>query len=752
MPNYLQKIIDLLIAVVLMFLIPALYFNLKKDAVIQINADRMTTEFVETVAADGYITREMYEKYLERLAGTGKLYDIELIHEQTAFEPEYKLRSSAEVIEEDEGLWTGTNEYFAPEVVTEIPAVSDPISTGSLNMETNESVMAKAKDTPADPNHVHTGECYTGHRHEGDPTFIHTHQHTPACIRFRDLLFADVTCRDCGVTSHKLVASWYWEEESNSVKVGMMFSVNSECWDCGSFNTSTVTKEGYEYSCGYNVDLDQDGFYDDSVGTTRAYQYTSNVPQDIQGKMTVVKECYKYHQHGLLTYYPQGLTYRYISHNDTNGPDNPILQIRNAGSLRNFCYLPRDFSLRLVDVDYDQLYVDVNYHTEILPDGTERFVFVSARKTYGASRIDFTLPNLTTTQFCNLYSTYGLIDFISPYINLKDVNDVPWALDITCSGGIALCDETEGWQVICGLEESNNIACTQLVKNLVPTHPTQTVYTGDPLITTAVATFADGSTKTVVCTSSFSTAGIVKNQTTMLTYTYRIGTISYLKSCSITVTVIPRNKTCVNGHTYNLNADGSDPACPYCRNWLRSLAVLVPSIGSLTMYRNPSGSLKTEGVGLIAVYLDGHTEYVFSDYIDNLDPDYVGTQTVTIGYKGLTTSLTVTVVRNRTKCNVCGLYYDLHMDDSDPGCPYCKAKVPVFTGHVKQYTSASYRDEITKELFDGSGIYYFRRGDVFTVEAKSRKSALEVSLIGRLFHLSVNVRSGDTIKNEEVHY
>ena len=169
------------------------------------------------------------------------------------------------------------------------------------------------------------------------------------------------------------------------------------------------------------------------------------------------------------------------------------------------------------------------------------------------------------------------------------------------------------------------------------------------------------------------------------------------------------------------------------------------------MYRNENGSLETEGVGLIAIYLDGHTEYVYNGYVDNLDPDYVGTQTVTIGYKGLTTTLTVQVRRNRKQCDVCGLYYDLYMDDSDPGCPYCKAKVPVFTGNIMKYTAATYYDEIVTELYEGSGTYYFRRGDVFTVTAVSQESKASRTVFGRLFGLKIRALSSNTIKNEVLH-
>ena len=71
--------------------------------------------------------------------------------------------------------------------------------------------------------------------------------------------------------------------------------------------------------------------------------------------------------------------------------------------------------------------------------------------------------------------------------------------------------------------------------------------------------------------------------------------------------------------------------------------------------------------------------------MDNLDKNYVGTQTVTISYKGKNTYLTVTTKRNLTRCSICNRYYELYPDDTDPGCPYCLSLTPIFTGNVLEY-------------------------------------------------------------------
>jgi hypothetical protein len=65
----------------------------------------------------------------------------------------------------------------------------------------------------------------------------------------------------------------------------------------------------------------------------------------------------------------------------------------------------------------------------------------------------------------------------------------------------------------------------------------------------------------------------------------------------------------------------------------------------------------------------------------------------------------------------------LYPDDTDPGCPYCQAKTPIFTGNVMSYFREYYEHEILEELYDGTGIYYFSDDDFIVVSvSNSRKS------------------------------
>ena len=274
-------------------------------------------------------------------------------------------------------------------------------------------------------------------------------------------------------------------------------------------------------------------------------------------------------------------------------------------------------------------------------------------------------------------SSYWLYDLLSQHVN----GNYLWGWQVSDVGvsasnsafvpEVKLCSFiTENqWILNCGLTEDSTLDCGAMVTSISPTHSSQTVATGDPLITTVLVTHADGSTSTQIGTCNFSTAAVASNRTVTITYSYTVDGVTYSKTCNITVNVVQRTKTCGNGHVYNMNSDGTDPGCPYCKAWIKSLTFVYPTSGVVTIYKGTS--LEDNNVTLLATYLDGHTEYLYDEYLNNLDKEYVGTQVVTLTYKGVYKTLTVITKRNLTQCSTCGKYYELYPDNSDPGCPYC---------------------------------------------------------------------------------
>jgi glutaredoxin len=297
----------------------------------------------------------------------------------------------------------------------------------------------------------------------------------------------------------------------------------------------------------------------------------------------------------------------------------------------------------------------------------------------------------------------------------------------------------------CGLTQDGTPDCDRVVTSITPTNPVQKVYVGDNIISTVIASYLNGSTKTIIANVNGYDKNKLESQIVTLSYTGLVNNAKTVgtKTCAITVTVIPKTKTCSNGHTYNLKADGTDPGCPYCKAWLRSLIVKEPATGTIAIFRGTT--LKQNGVTLQATYMNGSTELVTDTYIDNLDKTYVGTQNVTLSYKGQYTHMTVSVKKNIVKCIVCGRYYELFPDDTDPGCPYCAARTPVFTGNIMEYYDRKYTDDILKELYHGSEIYYFARDDYFIIKLQNSSRSLGGKLTAAFYQSLAdgNIRTQD---------
>ncbi len=579
----LKKFIDICLAILVFFLFPLLYFSLKQDAVININVEIDTNNLLNDIEHRGYLSKDMYDNYLEELSGTRLLYTIDLKHERVVYNPVYRFRTSGEIIEEQDNSYTGTNVYHYYTISTDKPLVDDPINSGSLNTETNESILASAVNTPISTTHSHTDACYLGTKH------VHT----------------------------------------------------------GSSSSGGGCYAG--------------------VGSTTA----------CSSKLIY------------LNYYSDS----------------------NAGSF----YCSNDHNFVQIVAVYAR-YECGNGHS------SKRAVYWYWECSVCGDKYTFSYPpDMYAGQTCGYTISSG------------------YTLNCGKTAGAYYTANTQVYPI-----------CSQLVTLIIPTHAIQTVAIGDALITTARATYLDGSQKTVVASSSLLTNNPEQNISDTLTYSYSIGANEYSNTCNILVTIIPRSKTCANTHTYNLNIDGSDPGCPYCEAWLKKIEIFTPASNNLTIY---SGTTLTQnGVTLLATYLDGRTELVTNEYVDNLDMGYIGLQNVTISYKGLNITLSVTNKRKLIKCSTCNRMYELYADGSDPGCPYCASLTPIFTGEITEYYVNNDTYDILKELYDGTGIYYLSKKDYFSINIKNNGKSLGEKLTSGVYRFdlkeSVRSKQGDYIRED----
>lgn len=75
-----EKIIELLVTIVLLFLVPLQYAGAKADVVNRSYVMTETAYLVDAVRTTGRLSKQMYQEYLAKLRATRQAYDIELSH------------------------------------------------------------------------------------------------------------------------------------------------------------------------------------------------------------------------------------------------------------------------------------------------------------------------------------------------------------------------------------------------------------------------------------------------------------------------------------------------------------------------------------------------------------------------------------------------------------------------------------------------------------------------------------------------
>ena len=287
--------------------------------------------------------------------------------------------------------------------------------------------------------------------------------------------------------------------------------------------------------------------------------------------------------------------------------------------------------------------------------------------------------------------------------------------------GCPYCGTSVGY--ICGLVQDENPICDQVVTSISATAPTQTVDKGGSIITTATATYLDGHTGTVNCTSNFN-PNLEGVQTVTLTYSGLVGnaktTGTRASTLNATVrvsnipsylTVTPSVTTIYNGSepsyivkvTYTGGNTKTLTSGEYSKTgWATGAGIksvnfcytengkyvsasviinVLPNITNITItptqqevprYTDPSFQVT-------AAYDDGTSKNVYSYTLSGFNKNVIGSQTVTISYTEASVTksgnVSVRVTPMSRICPVCGNEYYLDGNDFDQGCPVCKTKV-----------------------------------------------------------------------------
>lgn len=89
MANTISKIMAVILACLLLYIVPTYYTYLRQDDITQIVAKQAVINFVDSVRNRGYITPTMYREFESDLLASGNDYLIEIVHSKKRYDPVY---------------------------------------------------------------------------------------------------------------------------------------------------------------------------------------------------------------------------------------------------------------------------------------------------------------------------------------------------------------------------------------------------------------------------------------------------------------------------------------------------------------------------------------------------------------------------------------------------------------------------------------------------------------------------------------
>lgn len=95
MENPFENILDLLVSILIIFLFPMIFINQHKDILVQTQVNDNINSFVENVAANGYLSKNMYEDFNKKIKIFLPDSEIVLEHEKRVFYPDKKKLAQA---------------------------------------------------------------------------------------------------------------------------------------------------------------------------------------------------------------------------------------------------------------------------------------------------------------------------------------------------------------------------------------------------------------------------------------------------------------------------------------------------------------------------------------------------------------------------------------------------------------------------------------------------------------------------------
>jgi hypothetical protein len=137
MSDSLIMIIGIMLAAILMFIFPMMTLAERNDDVTQLAVYTATADFVDSVSSKGVITNDEYSAFVQTLAATGNLYDIDI---QIYNLDEYVGKK----VSWTEGTVIGENAYTIDHTTQ---VMNDIDANGQRNLKEGDKVSVAVKNT-----------------------------------------------------------------------------------------------------------------------------------------------------------------------------------------------------------------------------------------------------------------------------------------------------------------------------------------------------------------------------------------------------------------------------------------------------------------------------------------------------------------------------------------------------------------------------------------------------------------------------
>lgn len=703
MNKVLTDIFEVICAILVMFLCVIIYFSFKDTELERINAEKYVNDLSGQIEATGVLTEEQWNTFLELLDGTNVRYDISLEHRYEVKAPEYRLRTVEEIIRSQNQAYTG----------------SGAVET----TDTNQSVIESYVPIDASPDHVHTSECYLGHRHGDNYYTSYIHHHTDECLYTGN---TDV------LIDIKIVYS-----SSSNVRTGYPETYTSSLG---------TTYYAYCHEC-------KELLYECSFGGGASYYGSSfgwnhKVCNQPEAKTSIPPDAE-------LGSYTNWLSEQAI------GKSEWVVDEDESG----YTFTPIDDKY-----SYREEYSRTSKHikAEGIRFTLEKFPYTQYYK--GCTTDNCMKQSKTTTYSCGFTEGQEIKELHECHEVV--VSDYPMVdIEMECEDGSILYDR--GGAPI--YHKHVKICCAECGRVLLEYH--QYYASLCDFETNVSGTNIEGAT-------IYTVEEVAKNNQVVTGKEWN----DYLNSCEGTETEISladyhgssnyigtyATKVCKNieftlsGFLYSRPFTGcSCGALTYgshieydcgleqdeetiCNHMVD---LMVPT-NAKQVVRRGSGIVTTA----IVTMKDGSTNIVVCS-ATGYDPTKIGDQTVKLSYQytvgnqtyKLQSDIEVSVFGKIT-CSICGFEYELYPDGSDPGCPNCISKTPIFTENILVYEEKKYTNEIL-ETIEQHGFYKLRKNDSLQIKLESKKKTVSNILLNKLFqNRSLNriyIERYITIKDEE---